>query len=83
MNRLSPPAARAQVQAQAALQGRWAWTLLLVLLLAAPFIGLYPIFVMTALCFAIFAMAFNLQRRQTKSLTPSLSRRMRRTPVLR
>ncbi|MBP6407007.1 MAG: branched-chain amino acid ABC transporter permease [Ramlibacter sp.] len=60
MNRLSPPAARAQVQAQAALQGRWAWTLLLVLLLAAPFIGLYPIFVMTALCFAIFAMAFNL-----------------------
>lgn len=32
----------------------------LALLLAAPFIGLYPIFMMTALCFAIFACAFNL-----------------------
>jgi len=30
------------------------------ILLAAPFIGLYPIFMMTALCFAIFACAFNL-----------------------
>ena len=32
----------------------------LVLLVAAPFIGLYPVFVMTALCYAIFACAFNL-----------------------
>ncbi len=32
----------------------------LALLLVAPFIGLYPIFMMTALCFAIFACAFNL-----------------------
>ena len=32
----------------------------LVLLIAAPFIGLYPVFVMTALCYAIFACAFNL-----------------------
>ena len=32
----------------------------LVLLLAAPFLGLYPIFIMKALCFAIFACAFNL-----------------------
>jgi branched-chain amino acid transport system permease protein len=32
----------------------------LLLLLAAPFIGLYPVFVMTALCYAIFACAFNL-----------------------
>ena len=32
----------------------------LAVLLAAPFIGLYPIFMMTALCFAIFACAFNL-----------------------
>ena len=32
----------------------------LALLLAAPFIGLYPIFVMKALCYAIFACAFNL-----------------------
>ena len=40
--------------------GRWAWLAGLVLLLVAPFIGLYPIFVMSALCFAIFACAFNL-----------------------
>jgi branched-chain amino acid transport system permease protein len=39
-------------------QGAWAAGLLL--LIAAPFIGLYPIFVMNALCFAIFACAFNL-----------------------
>ncbi len=30
------------------------------ILLAAPFIGLYPVFMMTALCYAIFACAFNL-----------------------
>jgi branched-chain amino acid transport system permease protein len=33
---------------------------LLVLALAAPLIGLYPVFVMKLLCFAIFAAAFNL-----------------------
>ena len=32
----------------------------LALLIVAPFIGLYPIFMMKALCFAIFAVAFNL-----------------------
>jgi branched-chain amino acid transport system permease protein len=32
----------------------------LALLAAAPFIGLYPIFMMKALCYAIFACAFNL-----------------------
>ncbi len=32
----------------------------LAILLAAPFIGLYPVFVMKALCYAIFACAFNL-----------------------
>ncbi len=32
----------------------------LLLLIAAPFIGLYPVFMMTALCYAIFACAFNL-----------------------
>jgi len=37
--------------------GLWAG---LAVLLAAPFIGLYPVFMMTALCFAIFACAFNL-----------------------
>ncbi|CAN5838018.1 branched-chain amino acid ABC transporter permease [soil metagenome] len=30
------------------------------LLLVAPFIGLYPVFLMKALCYAIFACAFNL-----------------------
>ncbi len=32
----------------------------LALLIAAPFIGVYPVFAMTALCYAIFACAFNL-----------------------
>ncbi len=39
---------------------RWAWAAGLVLLLLAPFLGLYPVFMMKALCFAIFACAFNL-----------------------
>lgn len=34
--------------------------LLLLALLAAPFLGAYPIFVMKLLCFALFAVAFNL-----------------------
>ena len=34
--------------------------LLVLLALAVPFIGLYPVFVMKLLCFAIFACAFNL-----------------------
>jgi branched-chain amino acid transport system permease protein len=41
-------------------RARLAWAAGLVLLLAAPFIGVYPIFMMKALCFAIFACAFNL-----------------------
>ena len=43
--------------------GRWsrvAWGAGVALLLVAPFIGVYPVFMMTALCFAIFACAFNL-----------------------
>jgi branched-chain amino acid transport system permease protein len=36
------------------------WAIVLALLLAAPFLGIYPIFAMKALCFAIFACAFNL-----------------------
>ena len=39
---------------------RLAWLAGLALLIAAPFIGLYPVFMMKALCFAIFACAFNL-----------------------
>ncbi|MFN7154227.1 MAG: branched-chain amino acid ABC transporter permease [Acidovorax sp.] len=34
--------------------------LLLVALIAAPFLGAYPIFVMKLMCFALFASAFNL-----------------------
>jgi branched-chain amino acid transport system permease protein len=37
-----------------------AWAIVGVALLIAPFVGVYPIFVMTSLCFAIFAIAFNL-----------------------
>jgi branched-chain amino acid transport system permease protein len=40
--------------------GRIVWLVGLAILVAAPFIGLYPIFMMKALCFAIFACAFNL-----------------------
>jgi len=40
--------------------GRIAWLIGLAILVMAPFIGLYPIFMMKALCFAIFACAFNL-----------------------
>jgi branched-chain amino acid transport system permease protein len=39
---------------------RIAWGVGLALLAAAPFIGVYPIFMIKALCFAIFACAFNL-----------------------
>ena len=40
--------------------GKWVWFAVLVVLLLAPFIGLYPVFMMKALCYAIFACAFNL-----------------------
>jgi len=52
-----------QLQDSAQLIGRrsrWAWGAVLALLIAAPFLGLYPVFVMKALCYAIFACAFNL-----------------------
>jgi branched-chain amino acid transport system permease protein len=39
---------------------RLAWLFGLAVLIAAPFIGLYPVFMMKALCYAIFACAFNL-----------------------
>jgi branched-chain amino acid transport system permease protein len=41
-------------------RARLLWLVVLVVLAAAPFIGLYPVFMMKALCFAIFACAFNL-----------------------
>ena len=37
-----------------------AWIVVLLALIVAPFVGVYPIVIMTALCFAIYAMAFNL-----------------------
>ncbi len=45
---------------RAAHVSRLAWLFGLALLIAAPFVGLYPVFIMKALCFAIFACAFNL-----------------------
>src|SRR5262245_620769 len=39
---------------------RATYLVLLVLALLAPLLGLYPVFVMKALCFALFACAFNL-----------------------
>ncbi|MBT9599165.1 MAG: branched-chain amino acid ABC transporter permease [Vitreoscilla sp.] len=50
----------ASTESLLARRSRWAWGAALAVLLAAPFIGLYPIFMMKALCFAIFAVAFNL-----------------------
>ncbi len=41
-------------------RSRVVWGLALAALIAAPFLGVYPIFIMKALCFAIFACAFNL-----------------------
>ena len=40
--------------------GHITWGVVLALLVAAPFFGVYPVFLMNALCFAIFACAFNL-----------------------
>jgi branched-chain amino acid transport system permease protein len=49
-------------QAQSGMGGgaRIVYLALLVLALVAPLIGLYPVFVMKLLCFALFACAFNL-----------------------
>jgi branched-chain amino acid transport system permease protein len=45
---------------QSLFSARTAWWALLALFIAAPFIGIYPVFAMKALCFALFACAFNL-----------------------
>jgi branched-chain amino acid transport system permease protein len=42
------------------MQRKVLYGLLLLVLLAVPFIGIYPLFVMKVLCFALFAAAFNL-----------------------
>jgi branched-chain amino acid transport system permease protein len=54
------PAAPAHAIDPIARHARLARGIVLALLLAAPFIGLYPVFMMKALCFALFACAFNL-----------------------
>jgi len=40
--------------------GKLAWIVVLAILVLAPFLGIYPLFIAQALCFAIFAIAFNL-----------------------
>ena len=42
------------------MQRKALYGLLFIALIAAPFIGAYPVFVMKVLCFALFAAAFNL-----------------------
>jgi len=45
------------------------YVVLAVLALAAPFLGIYPVFLMKLLCFAMFACAFNLLLGYTKMLS--------------
>ncbi|AKC68851.1 branched-chain amino acid ABC transporter permease [Pandoraea oxalativorans] len=45
---------------QQQMQQRVLYSLLLLALIVAPFVGAYPVFVMKVLCFALFAAAFNL-----------------------
>ena len=49
--------------------GTIAYAVLAVLALAAPHLGLYPVFLMKLLCFAMFACAFNLLLGYTKMLS--------------
>jgi branched-chain amino acid transport system permease protein len=53
-------AAHSQQMAKAARLVQFTYVAVLVLALVAPLLGLYPVFVMKLLCFAIFACAFNL-----------------------
>ena len=46
-----------------------AYACLAILALAAPVLGLYPVFLMKLLCFAMFACAFNLLLGYTKMLS--------------
>src|ERR1700674_4874819 len=45
------------------------YVVLAALALVAPFLGLYPVFLMKLLCFAMFACAFNLLLGHTKMLS--------------
>ncbi|NML47969.1 branched-chain amino acid ABC transporter permease [Ramlibacter sp. G-1-2-2] len=57
---LGAPQAPAQASTGIGKAARYTYLALLVLALLAPAIGLYPVFVMKLLCFALFACAFNL-----------------------
>jgi len=48
---------------------QWPFVLLGALALGAPFLGLYPVFLMQLLCFAMFACAYNLLLGYTKMLS--------------
>ena len=60
MNQASPPTPNDKSMTQSAKLIRLTYIALLILALLAPLLGLYPVFVMKLLCFAIFACAFNL-----------------------
>jgi branched-chain amino acid transport system permease protein len=47
----------------------WGYALLAALAVAAPLLGLYPVFVMKLLCYALFACAFNLLLGYTRMLS--------------
>ena len=51
------------------MHARTVYVVLAILALAAPFLGLYPVFLMKLLCFAMFACAFNLLLGYTKMLS--------------
>ena len=42
------------------MQRKALYAILLICLILAPLVGVYPLFVMKVLCFALFAAAFNL-----------------------
>src|SRR4030095_12915469 len=58
---MATPASTAASPSRLATNGFALGTIAMIVLLAvAPFIGVYPVFLMKALCFAVFACAFNL-----------------------
>ena len=60
MNAAVTPAATGTGKGSGHRIGAITWLVVLAFLLVAPFVGVYPVFMMKALCFAIFACAFNL-----------------------
>ena len=60
MNAAVTPAATGTDKVSGHRIGGITWLVVFAFLLVAPFVGVYPVFMMKALCFAIFACAFNL-----------------------